>query len=279
MATRRTFIKYSLATAGAFVLTGGTRQEETMAKPATMPGNAHQGLQQIDPELFKTDPEFAGFFGNFAFDEVVARNELDGKTRFMAILATLLGCQGVDEFRIMLPMALENGLSPVEVKEVVYQATAYLGIGRVRPFLDATNAVLREKGIALPLAAQGTTTRENRREKGTRAQVDIFGPRMNDFWKSGPEESRHINYWLAANCFGDYYTRNGLDLKQREMITFCYLAAQGGCEAQLTAHCKGNFAVGNDKAFLIAVLSHCVPYMGYPRTLNALRCINEAAKS
>ena len=31
-----------------------------------------------------------------------------------------------------------------------------------------------------------------------------------------------------ANCFGDYYTRTGLDLKQREMITFCFLAAQVG---------------------------------------------------
>ena len=161
----------------------------------------------------------------------------------------------------------------------MYQGTAYLGMGRVRPFLRVTNEVFKARGIALPLAPQGTTTRENRREKGTKVQVAVFGPRMNDFWKSGPEESRHINYWLAANCFGDYYTRTGLDLKQREMITFCYLAAQGGCEPQLVAHCKGNFAVGNDKHFLIAVVSQCVPYLGYPRSLNALRCIKEAAKS
>ena len=53
---------------------------------------------------------------------------------------------------------------------------------------------------------------------------------MRDFWKSGPEDSRHINKWLADNCFGDYYTRTGLDLKMRELITFCFLAAQGGCE-------------------------------------------------
>ena len=45
---------------------------------------------------------------------------------------------------------------------------------------------------------------------------------MKDYWKSGPEESRHINYWLADNCFGDYYTRTGLDYAQREMITFLF---------------------------------------------------------
>ena len=60
-------------------------------------------------------------------------------TRHLAILATLLGCQGVDEFKLELPRALDAGVSPVMAKEVVYQAVDYLGIGRVNPFLDATN--------------------------------------------------------------------------------------------------------------------------------------------
>lgn len=59
---------------------------------------------------------------------------MDDRTRFMAYLATLLGCQGIDEFRVILPAALNMGVTPVEVKEIVYQAVAYLGIGRVFPF-------------------------------------------------------------------------------------------------------------------------------------------------
>ncbi len=229
-------------------------------------------------DFLRTDPEFIERFDNFAFDEVIHHGSLDDKTRFMAILATLLGCQGVDEFKCMVPAALNFGVSPVEIKEIVYQAVAYLGIGRVFPFLKATNEVFESQGIALPLKGQSTTTTENRREAGTRAQVDIFGEGMKDFWKSGPEESRHINYWLAGNCFGDYYTRTGLDYKQREMITFCYIAAQGGCEPQLTAHAAANMGIGNDKQFLIDVISQCLPYIGYPRSLNALTCVNNAAK-
>ena len=98
---------------------------------------------------------------------------------------------------------------------------------------------------------------------------------MKDFWKSGDSETRHINRWLAENCFGDYYTRKGLDLKQREMITFCFILAQGGCENQLTAHIQGNLNVGNDKEFLLKVLTQCLPYIGYPRSLNALACIKK----
>ena len=231
-------------------------------------------------KFLETDPEFIERFDNFAFDEVINEpgQELDDRTRFMAILATLLGCQGIDEFHAMLPAALNFGVTPVEVKEITYQAVAYLGIGRVFPFLKAVNEILEAQGVKLPLEGQATTTVENRRENGTQAQVDIFGEGMRDFWQSGPEESRHINYWLADNCFGDYYTRTGLDYAQREMVTFCFLAAQGGCEPQLTSHAAGNMKVGNDKAFLIRVISQCLPYIGYPRSLNALRCVNEAAK-
>ena len=228
--------------------------------------------------FLETDPEFIERFDNFAFDEVVNHDDLDDKTRFMAILATLLGCQGTDEFRAMVPAALNFGVTPIEIKEIVYQAVAYLGIGRVFPFLKITNEVLKENGVEFPLPGQATTTTENRREAGTQAQVDIFGEQMRDFWKSGPEESRHINYWLADNCFGDYYTRKGLDYQQREMITFCFLAAQGGCEPQLTSHAAANMRIVNDKALLIKIISQCLPFIGYPRSLNALSCVNKASE-
>ena len=146
------------------------------------------------------------------------------------------------------------------------------------PFIKITNEVFKEKGIPLPLQSQKKINNDQRRERGTKAQVEIFGESMEDFWKSGPEESRHINYWLASNCFGDYYTRGGLELRERELITFCFLSAQGGCEPQLISHAAANMKMGNDKNFLIKIISQCLPYIGYPRSLNALRCVNEAAK-
>lgn len=224
----------------------------------------------------ETDPEFAERFEHFAFEEVPGEEgqQLDEVTRHMAILATLLGCQGVDEFKLELPRALDAGVTPVMAKEVVYQAVDYLGIGRVKLFLDATNEILTERGVKLPLEGQATTTMENRLEKGVQAQVAIFGDGMKEAWKNG-----HVNRWLAANCFGDYYTRTGLTLAQREMITFCFLAAQGGCEPQLTAHAGGNMNLGNDPDFLIRVVSQCLPYIGYPRSLNAITCIHKAAES
>lgn len=225
--------------------------------------------------LRETDREFSEIFEKFAFDEVPNEPEqtLDDETRYLAILAALIGCQGLDAFTLMMRKALEAGLSPVAIKETIYQAADYVGFGRMLPFLNAANEIFIENGIALPLSEQGTVTPENRLEKGAATQAEIFGEHMLEAWKAG-----HINRWLAANCFGDYYTRTGLTLSQREMITFCFLAAQGGCEPQLTGHAKGNMNLGNDKSFLIKVVSQCLPYIGYPRSLNAIACVKRAAE-
>lgn len=41
---------------------------------------------------------------------------------------------------------------------------------------------------------------------------------------------------------------------------------------------KGNINMGNDAAFLTKVVLQCLPYIGYPRSLNAMDCIAKAAK-
>lgn len=137
-----------------------------------------------------------------------------------------------------------------------------------------TNEVLTAGGVSLPLAGQATVTQENRLEQGVQAQAEIFGERIRQAWQTGT-----VHRWLAENCFGYYYTRRGLSLPERELITFCFLAAQGGCEPQLTAHAKGNTAIGNDAEFLTRVVLNCLPYIGYPRSLNALACVKKAGET
>lgn len=232
----------------------------------------------FDSPLACTDPEFVERMDNFAFGEVPASDDLDDRTRMMAILAALIGAQAIDLFKAMAKGAFNVGVTSVEMKELVYQSTPYVGMGRMLPFLYAVNELLEHRLVSLPLESQATTTEDTRLEAGAQKQVDLFGEDMADFYQSGPEETRHINRWLAENCFGDYYTRTGLSDAQREMITFCLLIAQGGCEPQVVSNVRANLRVGNDRAFLIKVVSQCVPYIGYPRCLNALRCIDEAAE-
>jgi 4-carboxymuconolactone decarboxylase len=228
--------------------------------------------------LAATDPELIETFDNFAFDEVMAHGNLDARTRLMVQLASMIACKALREYRVMLGAALAVGVTPVEIKEIVYQAVPYVGMAKVFDVVHATNEVLAERGVALPLPGQSTTTPENRMEKGLAVQKQIIGGDVVEkLYASAPADELHIQRYLSANCFGDNYTRTGLDASMRELLTFSMLVSLGGCEPQVKGHVAANLNVGNDRARLIDVLTQLLPFIGYPRTLNALRALDEAA--
>src|SRR5487761_2358627 len=128
--------------------------------------------------LAQTDPELIEYFDNFAFDEVFEHGSLDAHTRLLVILAALIGCQAQTEYRVFLGAALDNGVSPVEAKEIVYHAVAYMGIGRVYDYLTITNQTLVERDVELPLPGQSTTTPEMRFDSGWKVQEAVVGDRL-----------------------------------------------------------------------------------------------------
>ena len=228
--------------------------------------------------LAVTDPELIDTFDNFAFDEVLSHSHLDVRTRLMVQLAAIVACQALTEYRVLLGAALNVGVTPIEVKEIAYQAVPYIGIAKVIDFIHATNEVLTERGVALPLPPQSTTTPRNRMEKGLAVQKQIVGSDVVEkLYANSPKDQIHIQHFLSANCFGDHYTRTGIDIPTRELLTLSMLVSLGGCEPQVRGHVAANLNVGNDRARLIDVITQLLPFIGYPRTLNALRAIDEVA--
>lgn len=229
-------------------------------------------------QLALTDPELIEVFDNFAFDEVLTYGNLDPRTRLMVQLASMIACQALREYRVMLGAALIVGVTPAEIKEIVYQAVPYVGMAKVYDFLHATNEVLAERGVKLPLPGQSTTTPETRAENGLALQKEIAGEEsLQKMLEAAPEDEQHIHRFLAENCFGDYVSRSGIGLATRELLTFSMLISLGGCDPQAKGHVAGNLRVGNGRATLIDVVTQLLPFIGYPRTLNALRAIDEVA--
>jgi 4-carboxymuconolactone decarboxylase len=223
----------------------------------------------------QTDPELIEIFDNWAFDEVMSYGNLETKTRVMMIMGSNIACQSLTEYKMFVNAGLNVGVTPVEIKEILYQSVAYVGVARVIDFIYATNEIFKERGIELPLKGQSTTTPENRHAKGLALMKATFGERIERTRVNAPENQKHIQDYLAGNCFGDYYTRNGLDMKTRELLTFSMLISMGGTESQVKGHVQGNVNVGNNKETLLSVTTQLLPYIGYPRTLNAINCINE----
>lgn len=239
---------------------------------------AQKNISALFPEyqspLMDTDPELYELFNNFAFDEALNNQELD-KQNVMMILGSMIACQSVEEYKIMLKGALNIGVTPVELKEMVYHAIPYIGYAKTSPFIAATNDVFKDMEIELPVEGQSTTNPENRFDKGIAVQKEIFGEIIDTLHENAPADLKHIQNFLSDNCFGDFYTRTGLDLQTRELLTFTLLISLGGCESQVRSHIAGNLSVGNTRQTLLNTVTVLVPYIGYPRSLNAIAAINE----
>ncbi|MCM2535321.1 carboxymuconolactone decarboxylase family protein [Neobacillus pocheonensis] len=227
------------------------------------------------PAAYATDPDFQDILSRFIFGEVFYQGNLDDKQRELITLVVLTTNQTLPQLKAHVGAALNVGLTPVEIKEAIYQCSPYIGFPKTLNAINEVNEVFKSKNIPLPIESQKTVDEDNRFEKGLATQVEIFGDAIAKMQESAPSNQKHMQEYLSAFCFGDFYTRGGLDLKTRELLTLCIVSSLGGAEGQVKAHVQGNKNVGNDKETLITAITHCLPYMGFPRTLNALSCVNE----
>lgn len=237
--------------------------------------NKYNELLKRDASLTKpNDPDLESIFNNFLYGEVYNHGTLEPKLRELVTLVSLTASQGTDMIKPHVETALNIGVSPIEIKEALYQCSPYVGYPRVFAALEKANEVFKEKNISLPIESQSTVTESTRFDKGLEIQTNTFGTRILDAHNNAPANQKHIQNFLSANCFGDFYTRNGLNMKERELLTFIMIVSLGGAEPQAASHASANISIGNSKDMLIEAVTQCIPYIGYPRTLNAIAIIN-----
>lgn len=226
--------------------------------------------------LKQNDPEMAATLERYVYRDTVEQSKAIGDVdRELVRIASLATVGSQKYLALETDNALKLGVTPLEIREEIYQITPYIGFARSTDALETIDKVFVDNGIKLPLENQGTVDDKTRFDKGLEIQIEIFGDAINQMRKNAPPDVAHFNDDLAEFCFGDTYTRGTLDLKQREMLTMAAIASLGGCEPQLKAHIAGNRSVGNTRAQVLAVLTAIHPFIGFPRTLNALACINE----
>ena len=252
-----------------------TQNSSNMIGERTMKANEkYRELLKRDFAVSKEDEDLQNIFNNFVYGEVYNHGSLEPKLRELITLVSLTASQGQGMIAEHVEAALNVGANAIEIKEALYQCAPYVGFPRVFSALEEANKVFKDKNIKLPLPSQATVSEETRFEKGLEIQTNTFGQGILDAIRNAPENQKHIRNYLSAMCFGDFYTREGLDMKTRELLTFIMIISLGGQEAQATGHARGNLSVGNNKDTLIEAVTQCIPYIGYPRTLNAIAIIN-----
>lgn len=250
-------------------MSGMDRVEMAQQERAKWQGSGEDALN-------RTDPEFATITNNLVYGEILGTGSLGKTQKAMVILASLTATQAWDEMGEAVDAALRVGATALQIRETLYQCAPYVGVPRVKKALEIANGRFGAAKIALPLENAGTVTEASRFADGIATQKKIFGPETIDKMQQGAPKNQQpiITNYLSAWCFGDFYTRKVLDLKMRELITFCAIVSLGGCNPQAQAHAQANLSVGNSADDLLDAIAVMLPLIGYPRALNALGCVN-----
>lgn len=229
------------------------------------------------PEAIREDAELSTIIEKFIYADVANNVKLSVKDQALLRLVVLAANNTTDDYEKYVIGALNAGAKPEEIRETIFHTTPYIGFAKAKEAMEDMYEAFKESNVQLPTTSAATVDDATRFNDGIDVQSSIFGEGIRTRNTTTPDDSKHFNTFLSANCFGDYYTRQVLDLKQRELLTFTAIAALGGCEAQVKAHVLGNLNVGNTRQNLIDAVTVALPFIGYPRTLNAMACIDEIA--
>lgn len=222
------------------------------------------------------DPEMMDILQKYIFGEVFNTGNLDIRTRELITCVTLTVMQQLPQLKAHAAATLNVGVTPVELREAVYLCAFNIGFPKTLNALNTLNTVFVERGITLPLESQATVTEADRSEKGAALRIPLYGDRIKEVLKDLPAGmGDNVAGFLNDVYYGEIRTRNGLDARTRELLTYCVMTTLGA-EDQLKSHIRANLKLGNTRETLTAAVIQCMPYIGFPAALKALNVIKEA---
>ena len=112
-------------------------------------------------------------------------------------------------------------------------------------------------------------------EKGWDKLSEVTGGKGEQTIQNLMKFSPDLCKYIVEFAYGDIYSRPGLDLKQRMIVTMTALITQGDCEKELGVHVGSALNVGLEPQEIVEVALHCIPYVGFPRVMNAIGIIRK----
>lgn len=222
-----------------------------------------------------TDPEMMDILQKFIFGEVFQTGNLTLKQREMITCITLATMQTLPQLKVHAGAALNVGVTPEELREVMYLTAPFIGFPKMLNAVATVNEVFQERGISLPLEKQGTVTEETRHATGKVIQDRLYPGGIASVMEGLPGDmGKQVEQFLTDYFFGEIYSRGAIDLPTRELLGYCVLTTLEA-ESQLRSHYHGNLNVGNTPETLTAAVIQCLPYIGFPAAIKALRIIKE----
>ena len=231
------------------------------------------------PSAWDIAPDLQRIAGEFLFGSIWHRPALKDTQREMVTLTCLTVLKRDNQVRRHLGNALNLGLTPVEIVEVLMHSSYYSGVPATLDALAIAKQIFDERGVDYTPQPvfDNTETPDDLYERGVARRVEYMGPSGGG---QGPatEAEGEFNRLVTEYYWGSIWNRPGLDLPSRSICTMAALTALGK-EAQLASHIRGALNVGLSEEEIVEVFIHATFYCGLPAVRSAIDLANEIFRS
>jgi 4-carboxymuconolactone decarboxylase len=221
-------------------------------------------------------PDLARLAISFVYGEIYTRPQLNLRDRQLVSIAALTALGNArPQLKFHIAGALNVGCSAAEIIELMLHLAVYAGFPAALNGVFAAKEVFDDRGLVCAPQVAPRPVEAERFPKGWEALMQIDGHAGEKVIASLADVAPDLGRFIIEFGFGDIYTRPGLDLLQRELITVAALTALGTAAPQLGVHAHGLLNVGGTREQLIEAVMHVAAYAGFPAAINAMLTAKE----
>jgi 4-carboxymuconolactone decarboxylase len=222
---------------------------------------ARDNVQAVAPALDK-------YKQDTLFGDLWKRPGLNVRDRSIVTVAALITRNQTVELPDYLNLALDNGVKPAEISEIVTHLAFYAGWGNAITAVPVVKDVFAARQITadqLPSASPKLLALNEAAEADRAKRVDqLFGAVFPG-----------VTQYTTDVLFRGLWLRPGLAPRDRSLVTISALVASG-LVAQLTGHINIGMNNGLTQAEIAEALTHLAFYVGWPNVFSAMPVAKEA---
>lgn len=232
-------------------------------------------LEQIgDPAVLDSLADIAPGFGRltveFGYGDILSRPGLTLRQRQLATVGALAALgNAAPQLRFHIEGALNVGCTRTEIVETLIHASVYAGIPAALNGLTAAKEVFAARTDLPAEPVPATAPEGDRFDRGAAALAEVDGHAGEQVIASLQDIAPDFARYLIEFAFGDIYSRPGLDLRTRELVTVAMCTALG-VAPQLAVHVHGLLNVGGSEKEAVEVMIQMAGYAGFPAALNGI---------
>lgn len=195
--------------------------------------------------------------------------------RMICALAALAAVQRLAKLRRHVGAALDLGLSPRAIVEVLIQIGIYAGFAASEEAVEAAAAEFAARQVAMPEEPERNDSLEALSERGRKLMEQLHGHRATQGYAAPGNTVTGALYPLAIQYgYGEIWFRPGLDLRQRALVAVAAFTALKLDQVKKFGESALN--MGLSRTEVIEAVIQTAPYSGFAPTLNALGMLSEA---